>query len=72
MLNRNQVAVVMSTYNGEKYIREQINSILTQEDVDIHLFIRDDGSKDSTLSIIKEFDMKYANIHLMLDRKSVV
>ncbi len=71
MLNRNQVAVVMSTYNGEKYIREQINSILTQEDVDIHLFIRDDGSKDSTLSIIKEFDMKYANIHLMLDGQNL-
>lgn len=71
MLNRNQVAVVMSTYNGEKYIREQINSILDQEDVEISLFIRDDGSNDNTLSIIKEYDMKYKNIHLILDGQNL-
>ena len=38
-----QVAVLMSTYNGEKYIREQIDSILSQIKVNVTLFIRDDG-----------------------------
>ena len=42
------VAILMSTYNGEKYLSQQIDSILMQEKVDIKLFIRDDGSTDKT------------------------
>lgn len=47
------VCVFMSTYNGEKYIEEQIESILNQIDVDIMIYIRDDGSTDRTIDIIK-------------------
>lgn len=53
------IAILMSTYNGEKYIREQINSFLNQTNQDWKLFVRDDGSKDSTLSILGEFSDKY-------------
>lgn len=49
------VLVMMSTYNGEKYIREQINSIINQNNVNVKLLIRDDGSKDSTLQILEEY-----------------
>lgn len=49
------VAVLMSTYNGEKYIREQVYSILNQKDVEVNLYIRDDGSTDKTLDILSEF-----------------
>lgn len=49
------VAVLMSTYNGEKYLREQIDSILNQSEVDIQLVIRDDGSTDGTKKILKEY-----------------
>lgn len=49
------VAVLMSTYNGEKYLREQVDSILNQKDVDVHLYIRDDGSTDTTLDIVREY-----------------
>ena len=49
-----KVTVLMSTYNGEKYIREQIESILQQEQVEVQLIVRDDGSKDDTLKIITE------------------
>lgn len=52
------VAIIMSTYNGELYINEQLESILNQQDVKIKLFIRDDGSKDKTLSIINSFKNK--------------
>ena len=38
----------MSVYNGEKYLSEQIESILNQNGVDIHLFVRDDGSSDGS------------------------
>ncbi len=58
------VCVLMSTYNGEKYLREQINSILNQKDCAIELYIRDDGSSDNTISIIKELMQVHANIHL--------
>lgn len=52
---KNRVLVLMSTYNGGKYLREQINSVFSQEGCDVDLLIRDDGSTDETLMILKEF-----------------
>lgn len=49
------ITVLMSTYNGERFLREQMDSILKQQDVDVRILIRDDGSKDNTLSIIEDF-----------------
>lgn len=49
----------MSTYNGEKYLREQLDSIIGQEKVSVAILIRDDGSKDSTIQIIEEYNRKY-------------
>lgn len=62
-----KVAVVMSTYNGEKFLSEQIDSILAQEDVEVDLFIRDDGSHDSTLAIIREYCKKNASVSFLED-----
>ena len=59
-----KVAVLISTYNGEKYIREQLDSILNQTYKNIEIVIRDDGSKDSTIEIIKEYQQKNTNIIL--------
>ena len=56
-----KVQVLMSTYNGEKYLREQIDSILAQKGVEVHLLVRDDGSKDKTIKILRE----YNNIELL-------
>lgn len=55
MVNENipLVTVLMSTYNGEKYLAEQIDSILAQKNVRVHLVVRDDGSKDSTTDLLK-------------------
>ena len=47
------VAILMGTYNGDKYLREQLDSIFKQKDVDITLFIDDDLSSDNTIDIIK-------------------
>lgn len=58
----NSVAVLMSTYNGEKYLREQIDSILAQEGVSVSLFVRDDGSSDGTERILKEYAEKDARV----------
>ena len=63
-----EIAILMSCYNGEKYLRKQIDSILSQSYKDWDLYIRDDGSKDSTLQIIKEYSDNYENIHLYIDK----
>ena len=52
---RDKVSVAMATYNGEKYIKEQIESILNNLEEDDELIISDDGSKDNTRNIIQEF-----------------
>lgn len=66
-----KVAVLMSTYNGEKYIKEQIESILAQKDADVELYIRDDGSKDDTLSIVREMASTDKRIHLIVGKHNL-
>lgn len=60
-----KVAVILSTYNGEKYLEEQIDSILGQTYKNLDLIIRDDGSKDKTISIIKKYLKNNKNIKLV-------
>ena len=53
------ITILMATYNGEKYLAEQIESILNQTEADWQLIIQDDCSSDSTSSIANH----YANTH---------
>lgn len=53
-----KICVLMSTYNGMAYIEEQIESILSQKNCDVHLLVRDDGSTDATLDILKSYEKK--------------
>ncbi len=60
-----KIAVLMSTYNGEKYLSEQIESILSQDlrdDCELTLFIRDDGSIDQTRDIIERYVTHHENV----------
>lgn len=61
------VVVLMSTYNGEKYIEKQIESILHQKWVMVKLIIRDDGSMDSTVDIINRRYSSDARVTLLSD-----
>lgn len=54
-----KIAILLSTYNGAQYLRSQIDSIIAQNNHDWTLYIRDDGSKDETTSIITEYQAKY-------------
>ena len=47
-----KVQILLSTYNGEEYIREQLDSILAQNYPDVDILIRDDGSSDDTFVIL--------------------
>lgn len=56
------ILVLMSTYNGQKYIKEQLDSILQQENVDVEILIRDDGSTDNTIDLLLNYSEKYHQI----------
>lgn len=60
-----KIEVLMSTYNGEKYVERQILSILQQTGVEVHLTIRDDGSRDRTTLIIEDMMMENPNLSLI-------
>lgn len=53
-----KVLVLMSTYNGEKYIRTQVDTVLAQEGVETALLVRDDGSSDNTMDILEEYSQR--------------
>ena len=55
-----KVTILMSTYNGENFLAEQIESIQQQTYTDWTLLIRDDGSKDKTRDLIKRFASEYS------------
>lgn len=54
-LKDKRVAILMATYQGESFVREQLNSIASQSYKSWDLYISDDGSKDKTIDIIKGF-----------------
>lgn len=66
-MNNYCINILLACYNGEKFITEQINSILNQTYKNWQLYIRDDGSSDTTLTIVKEYQKSDARIILMDD-----
>lgn len=54
-----EVTVLLSTYNGEKYLADQLNSILQQENVKVTVLARDDSSTDSTINILKKYNIQH-------------
>ena len=64
------IAILMATYNGEKFLREQIDSFLAQSNHQWHLYVHDDGSKDGTADILKEYADKHPHLITILDYPS--
>ena len=54
----NNVLILMSTYNGEKYLDAQLESLANQKKVKISLLVRDDGSQDNTINILKKWSKR--------------
>ena len=57
-----KLVVLMSTYNGERYIREQLDSLLRQSLKPDLIYIRDDGSRDDTVAILEEYASEFSFI----------
>ncbi len=58
----------MATYNGEKYLREQVESVLRQKDVAVSLYVRDDNSTDTTVQIMNGYAGSNSNVFLLSTR----
>jgi len=65
MVEKIRISVALMTYNGEKYIKEQIESILKNLTVEDEVIISDDGSVDRTLEILEEFQKQDNRIHIL-------
>ena len=57
-----KLIVLMSTYNGEQYIRQQLDSLLKQDLRPDKIIIRDDGSKDDTVNLLEEYSSEHSFI----------
>lgn len=66
-----KIDILMATYNGEKYLKQQIDSILNQTYKNIELYISDDCSNDNTVNILKEYEKKDKRINLFLNDKNI-
>lgn len=66
-----KIDILMATYNGEKYIAEQINSILEQTYTNFNLIISDDCSTDNTRSILEEYKKKDSRIQVYYQEKNL-
>ena len=66
-----ELVILMSTYNGERYLKEQLDSILNQQGVKIKLLIRDDGSTDRTLKILEDYKSCHQNIFEIINGENI-
>ena len=60
-----RVSVALATYNGELYLKEQLDSILTNLTDKDEIVISDDSSSDSTLKIIETYKSRFKNIKVL-------
>ena len=58
-MQNNLVSIAMATYNGEKYLREQLDSIYNQTYKNIEVIVCDDCSSDKTVEILKEYSERF-------------
>lgn len=65
------VEILMPTYNGEKYIKEQIDSILNQTYRNIKIIISDDCSTDNTTEVLKEYQKKDSRIEVFFQNNNL-
>ena len=64
-MNKYNIDILLATYNGEKYIAQQIYSLLAQTHKDWNLYVADDGSTDNTIEIIKSIMSNDDRLHII-------
>ena len=70
-MGKKTVSVVMCTYNGEQYLREQLDSILTQSYPPYEIIIQDDCSTDGTIDILHEYAKSFPQVKVFLNKHNL-
>ena len=65
-----KVDILLATYNGEQYLKEQLDSILAQSYNEFRLLISDDASTDDTVRILKEYEEKDTRITVFFQKEN--
>ena len=68
-MKKKKILVLLASFNGNKYIKSQIDSIFNQKNTTINLLISDDGSTDNTIQIVKTLKKKYKKIKIIKNLK---
>ena len=61
-----RVNILLAVWNGEKYLRQQLDSLLCQTYKNVHITVRDDGSEDESLEILREYQRKIGDERLKI------
>ncbi|OWV24469.1 hypothetical protein B7982_01790 [Fibrobacter sp. UWB2] len=62
------VLVMLSTYNGELFLAQQLDSLFAQKNVNVHILARDDGSSDETVSILNKYKNQYGGMTILTEK----
>ena len=65
------VSIAVCTYNGEKYLREQLDSLVFQTYKNLEIIVVDDCSSDQTISILEKYENNYASLHYVINEKNL-
>lgn len=65
IMDEQKISVVVCTYNGERFLREQLDSLLAQTRVPDEIIVQDDGSTDGTLRILQEYAARHPIFHIL-------
>ena len=68
MIMDERIAILLATYNSAKYLKIQLDSLIAQTDPNWQVYIRDDGSTDSTIEIINEYVAKDGRFTFLKDK----
>lgn len=65
------VSIALCTYNGEKYLAQQLDSLLAQTYSNIEIVITDDASNDNTANLLKQYALQHSNIRFFSNEKNL-
>jgi glycosyltransferase involved in cell wall biosynthesis len=65
-----KVLVLMATYNGERYLEQQLDSIFAQNNVEVFVAVSDDGSTDNTINILSKYAKKNGHLSFSKNQKN--
>jgi len=64
--NNKKIAILVCTYNGARFLKEQLDSFIEQSHQNWAIYVSDDGSSDETLDILKDYQLRLGSERLVI------